>query len=78
MASLLMGYGVIFGRTGPFELVIFIIVGSFGYCVNEQIVFGIFKVFDFGGSLTIHAFGAYYGLAVSFVLARKFVHALPT
>lgn len=40
-------------------------------------MFGLLKVFDFGGSLTIHAFGAYYGLAVSFVLARKFDHKLP-
>ena len=35
MAALLMGQGVILGRTGPLELVIFIIIGEIGYTLNE-------------------------------------------
>ena len=29
-----------------------------------------FKAFDVGGSITIHAFGAYYGLSASLMLSR--------
>jgi ammonia channel protein AmtB len=40
------------------------------YALNQQLVFGSFKALDVGGSISIHAFGAYYGLAASLVLSR--------
>ena len=43
------------------------------YAVNQQLVFSTFKAFDIGGSISIHAFGAYYGLTASLMLSR---HAL--
>ena len=36
------------------------------YCLNEAIIMEIFKVLDIGGSMVIHTFGAYFGLAASF------------
>ena len=71
MASLLMGQGVILGRTGPLELVIFTFIGEIGYSLNEEITLRILKMYDYGGSTSIHAFGAYLGLATSFVLYKK-------
>lgn len=35
------------------------------YAVNAWLVFDQFKALDIGGSMSIHAFGAYYGLAAS-------------
>jgi ammonium transporter Rh len=36
------------------------------YAINEAIAIVDFKVADIGGSMTIHTFGAYFGLAVSY------------
>jgi len=40
------------------------------YALNQQLVYATFKALDVGGSISIHAFGAYYGLAASLVLSR--------
>ena len=39
--------------------------------VNQQVAMSTFKAFDVGGSITIHAFGAYYGLSASLMLSRR-------
>lgn len=39
------------------------------YAVNQHLVVDKLKALDVGGSITIHAFGAYYGLAASMVLS---------
>jgi hypothetical protein len=33
------------------------------YTVNETIIYDIWQVDDIGGSMTIHVFGAYFGVA---------------
>ena len=40
------------------------------YALNQQIVYASFKAIDEGGSISIHVFGAYYGLAASLMLSR--------
>lgn len=41
-----------------------------GYTLNEQIVYGSLGVYDVGGSMTIHTFGAYFGVTVSLILSK--------
>ena len=50
------------------------------YTLNEELIYNIVKIYDVGGSTGIHTFGAYTGLAASFVLGRKQIPAiiLPT
>jgi ammonium transporter Rh len=36
------------------------------YCLNSAIATEIFQAADIGGSMIIHTFGAYYGLAACF------------
>ncbi len=43
----------------------------FFYCLNEAILIEIFKVYDIGGSMVIHTFGAFFGLAVAFFYQPK-------
>lgn len=37
----------------------------FFYCINEAIVVEIFRIYDIGGSIVIHAFGAFFGISVA-------------
>ena len=39
------------------------------YAVNQHLVVDKLEALDVGGSITIHAFGAYYGLAASMMLS---------
>jgi ammonium transporter Rh len=36
------------------------------WAINESIGVGILKATDMGGSMFVHAFGAYFGVAASF------------
>jgi len=37
----------------------------FFYCLNESIMTDIFEIYDIGGSIVIHTFGAFFGLSVT-------------
>lgn len=65
-ATLLISYGAVIGRASPVQLIIMALFQSFFYAFNKAvIVLGVLGVEDVGGSMTIHMFGAYFGLAVS-------------
>jgi len=68
-ATLLISYGAVIGRASPVQLVIMALCQSLFYAFNKVvIVLGLLAAEDVGGSMTIHMFGAYFGLAVSYVL----------
>ena len=68
-ATLLISYGAIIGRATPVQLVVLAVCQSFFYAFNKVVVvFGLWGAEDVGGSMTIHCFGAYFGLAVSYAL----------
>lgn len=68
-ATLLISFGAIIGRASPLQLVIMMISQSFFYAFNKVfVVFGYIGAEDVGGTMTIHCFGAYFGLAVSYAL----------
>jgi ammonium transporter Rh len=68
-ATLLITFGAIIGRATPLQLYIMTLCQSMAYAANKAVfVFGIIEAEDVGGSMTIHMFGAYFGLAVSHVL----------
>jgi ammonium transporter Rh len=61
----------VIGRIGPKELLLIAIIQVIGYSLNEIIISGKIIAYDDGGSLSIHAFGAYFGLALSYSLGKK-------
>jgi ammonium transporter Rh len=68
-ATLLISYGAVIGRASPVQLVIMAVSQSFFYAFNKVVlVFGVFEAEDVGGTMTIHMFGAYFGLAASYAL----------
>lgn len=71
VASMLIAFGAVLGKVGPFELLIMSLFGIVGYTLNEDIVYNVLGCFDAGGSMPIHTYGAYFGLATCFILCKK-------
>lgn len=69
-AALLISFGAVLGKTTPLQLVIMGLIETAIFSVNEHLGLNIFKAKDSGGSIFVHVFGAYFGLAVSFALGH--------
>ncbi|MCJ8743831.1 hypothetical protein PDJAM_G00098840 [Pangasius djambal] len=69
-ATVLISFGAVLGKTSPVQLLIMTLLEITTFCLNEHIVVEILKASDVGASMTIHAFGAYFGLAVARMLYR--------
>ena len=65
-ASGLICMGAVLGKTNIFQLWVLISMQMIFYALNEAIIFKRLKAVDIGGSMTIHTFGAYFGLAATF------------
>ncbi|CAH0513827.1 unnamed protein product [Peronospora belbahrii] len=67
-AAVLISFGAVLGKTTPTQLVWMTFFEIIFYAINEYIVLEKLKVTDAGGSMVIHTFGAFFGLAVTIVL----------
>lgn len=68
-AALLISFGAVIGRVSPVQMVIMTVSQSFFYALNKVIVvLGWWDAEDVGGTITIHMFGAYFGVAISYAL----------
>lgn len=68
VATVLISMGALLGRTTAIQL---LVMGFFEialFAANEYFQLEYMKITDVGGSITVHAFGAYFGLAVSLML----------
>ncbi|XP_004871264.1 ammonium transporter Rh type B isoform X3 [Heterocephalus glaber] len=68
--ALLISLGAILGKTGPAQLLLMALLEVVLFGANEFVLLHLLGVRDAGGSMTIHAFGAYFGLVLSRVLYR--------
>uniref|UniRef100_T1PDH0 Ammonium Transporter n=1 Tax=Musca domestica TaxID=7370 RepID=T1PDH0_MUSDO len=64
----LISMGALLGRTTPIQLLFMALFEIALFAVNEYVALDILSICDVGGSITVHAFGAYFGLAVSLML----------
>ncbi|XP_046871342.1 ammonium transporter Rh type A [Hypomesus transpacificus] len=69
-ATVLISFGAVLGKTSPVQLLIMTILEITIFSINEHIVVQILGANDVGASMIIHAFGAYFGLAVARMLYR--------
>ncbi|XP_062972028.1 ammonium transporter Rh type A isoform X1 [Elgaria multicarinata webbii] len=69
-ATVLISFGAVLGKTSPVQMLIMAILEITLFACNEHLVVTILKATDTGASMVIHAFGAYFGLAVARVLYR--------
>ncbi|XP_037374622.2 ammonium transporter Rh type A [Talpa occidentalis] len=69
-ATALISFGAVLGKTSPVQMLIMTIIEITIFAGNEHLVVEKFQASDVGASMTIHAFGAYFGLAVAGILYR--------
>jgi ammonium transporter Rh len=68
-ATLLISFGALIGNATPLQMLVLAVSQSIFYAFNKVIlVTGLVGAEDVGGTLTIHMFGAYFGLAASAAL----------
>jgi len=70
-ASSMIAYGAVIGKTTLTQLLWFVVAQVPIYALNHHLVNHVFKALDSGGTIVIHLFGTYYGLAASFMLSRS-------
>jgi len=71
-ATLLITFGALIGRATPLQMSILAIAEAVFYALNKVfIVFGIIGAEDVGGTITIHMFGAFFGLAAAKALGPQ-------
>jgi len=68
VAAILISLGAILGRVTPTQILWMSFLELIVYSFNGYIFYHILNAVDPGGSITIHTFGAYWGLAVSWML----------
>ncbi|KAM6910731.1 ammonium transporter Rh type B [Xenentodon cancila] len=68
--SVLISFGAVLGKTSPVQLLVMAIFEVTLFAVNEFILLSLLGTRDAGGSMTIHTFGAYFGLMVTRILFR--------
>ncbi|XP_015594094.1 ammonium transporter Rh type A isoform X2 [Cephus cinctus] len=71
VAAPLISMGALLGKTTYMQLVFMGIIELIVYTANKYIGEHLLMVVDAGDSMFVHAFGAYFGLAVSFVFGVR-------
>ncbi|NXG46167.1 RHCG protein, partial [Psilopogon haemacephalus] len=70
VGSVCITFGAILGKTSPIQLLVLTLFQVTLFSVNEYILLNLLHVKDAGGSMTIHTFGAYFGLTVTRILYK--------
>jgi ammonium transporter Rh len=71
VAAVLISFGGVIGKLSPFQLLVMTIVELVFYSLNNQVfLVGNLGIADVGGTIIIHMFGAYFGLAVAYVVGN--------
>lgn len=67
-AAVMITFGAVLGKTSPLQMLVLGILEVFFYALNKMLIELVYSVVDIGGSMVIHAFGAYFGLAVALII----------
>lgn len=71
VATVLISFGGLIGKISPTQVTMVIIVELVCYCANKVLFLEEFlRVADVGGTISIHVFGAYFGLACCAVFGK--------
>ncbi|KAH7720380.1 CBN-RHR-1 protein [Aphelenchoides avenae] len=70
-AVILISFGAVLGRLSPTQYLIMALLETPASIVTEYVIINVLKVNDLGGSIIVHTFGAYFGLAASRAIYRE-------
>jgi len=70
-AGVLITFGVLLGKVNPLQMLIIGILESICLVLNMYLGYSVMGAVDVGGSIFVHTFGAYFGLAISFCLRKQ-------
>uniref|UniRef100_A0A8C5MFJ5 Rh family C glycoprotein n=1 Tax=Leptobrachium leishanense TaxID=445787 RepID=A0A8C5MFJ5_9ANUR len=70
VGSVCIAFGGVLGKVSPVQVLVMTLFQVTLFSVNEWVLLNQLHVIDAGGSMTIHTFGAYFGLTVAFILRR--------
>jgi ammonium transporter Rh len=69
--AFLISMGALLGKATFSQLMLIATFESVFFSLNAVIIFEVLHVHDIGGAMTIHMFGAYFGLAAAFFFEPK-------
>ncbi|XP_075431288.1 ammonium transporter Rh type C isoform X2 [Ascaphus truei] len=70
VGSVCIAFGGVLGKISPVQVLLMTLFQVTLFSVNEWVLLDQLHVIDAGGSMTIHTFGAYFGLTVAWILNR--------
>merc|ERR550514_2455914 len=71
VAAVLISFGGLLGKISPTQVTVVVLMEILVYCLNKvYFLENWLSIVDVGGSIIIHAFGAYFGLACSAMLGK--------
>lgn len=71
VATILVTYGALVGKLSPIQYLMVAFVETPIAILNEYLLINVLGIGDLGGSLTVHLFGAIFGVVASRMLFRK-------
>ena len=69
--AVLITFGALLGKVNLDQLMFIGLFESFFWCMNEAITVVTLGAADVGGTMVIHMFGAFFGVAASYRLKNK-------
>lgn len=76
-ASASIVFGGVLGKVNPLQLLVLVVIETFFYALNEIVTIDVLNTIDVGGSITIHTFGGYFGIACAMASKPRNVDAHP-
>uniref|UniRef100_A0A7S3NKZ6 Ammonium transporter AmtB-like domain-containing protein n=1 Tax=Aureoumbra lagunensis TaxID=44058 RepID=A0A7S3NKZ6_9STRA len=71
VAALLISFGALIGKINPLQLWLLITIETAVYCFNKRVILSKWlNIMDYGGTIIIHEFGAYFGLACAYMIGK--------